>query len=96
MNRYFGKSKVKVISEVEYSVDGSVVRVSSQIRVEQAIMAENSQQFVLAYSSWLLRKDIIENIGFKGEKEVSSLLISEGVIVPGVSSDLVGFLKLLY
>ena len=96
MNRYFGKSKAKAISEIEYSVDGSVVRVSSQIRVEQAIMVENSQWFVLAYNSLLLRKDIVEKIGFKGEKEASSLLISQGVMVPGVSSDLAGFLKLLY
>ena len=59
-------------------------------------MAENSQQFILAYDSLLLRKDIVEKIGFKGEKEASSLLISQGVIVPGVFSDLAGFLKLLY
>jgi len=51
LNRYFGKLKAKAILEVEYSIEGSIVRVSSQIRVEQAIMAENSQQFVLAYSS---------------------------------------------
>ena len=42
LNRYFGKSKAKAILEVEYSIDKSVVRVSSQIRVEQAIIAENS------------------------------------------------------
>ena len=59
-------------------------------------MAENSQQFVLAYDLLLLRKDIVEKIGFKGEKEASSLLIRQGVMVPGVSSDLAGFLKLLY
>ena len=59
-------------------------------------MAENSQWFILAYNSPLLRKVIIEKIGFKGEKEASSLLISQGVMVPGVSSDLAVFLKLLY
>ena len=96
MNRYFGKLKAKAISYVEYSVDGSIVRVSSQIRVEQAIMVENSQRFILACNLPLLRKDIVEKIGFKGEKEASSLLISQEVMVPEVSSDLADFLKLLY
>ena len=64
--------------------------------MEQAIMAENSQWFVLANNLPLLRKDIVEKIGFKGEKEVSSLLISQEVMVRGVSLDLAGFLKLLY
>ena len=34
LSRYFGKPKAKAISEVEYSVEGSVIRVLSQIKVE--------------------------------------------------------------
>ena len=34
LSRYFRKPKAKAISEVEYSVEGSIIRVSSQIKVE--------------------------------------------------------------
>jgi len=38
-------------------------------------MKENSKCFVLVYSSLLLKRDVLELIGLKGEKEVGKLLI---------------------
>ena len=55
-------------------------------------MAENSKYFVLAYSSPLLRRDILERIGLLGEKEVIQILINERVMIPEVSPVLSEFL----
>ena len=81
---------------VEYLDNGCVVRVSSQIQVEKVIMAENSKYFVLAYSSPLLCRDVIENIGMLGEKEASQLLLTKGIIIPDTSPVLSDFLQLLH
>ena len=71
LKKYFGKPYSKQISVVEYSDNGCVVRVSSQVRVEQAIMTEKSKHFILVYSSLLLCRDMLEKIGQLG-KEVAS------------------------
>ena len=57
LKKYFGKSKSKSILAVEYTYKGCTIRASSQIQVEQAVMAENSKRFILAYSSLLLQRD---------------------------------------
>ena len=96
MSRYFRKPKAKAILEVEYSVEGSVIRVLSQIKVEQAIIEENSKRFKLVYNSPILRRDILETIGIKGKKEASNLLVHHKIMVPGVSLNIASFLRLLY
>ena len=72
------------------------MRVSSQVRVEQVIMAKNSKRFVLAYSSLLLRRDVLKKIELLGEEVASQRLINEGVMIPEVSPVLSKFLQLLY
>ena len=72
------------------------MRVFSQVRVEQVIMAENSKHFVLACSSPLLCRDVLEKIELLGEEVTSQRLINEGVIIPEVSPVLSKFLQLLY
>ena len=59
-------------------------------------MEENSKRFKLVYNSPILRRDILETIGIKGEKEASNLLVHHGIMVPGVSSNIASFLRLLY
>ena len=59
-------------------------------------MAKNSKCFVLAYSSPLLRRDIIENIEMLEEKEASQLLLTKGVMILDASPILSNFLQLLY
>ena len=48
MKKYFGKSKSKSISEVEYTHEGCTMRVSSQFQVKRAVMAENSKHFFVS------------------------------------------------
>ena len=55
-------------------------------------MAKNLKYFVLAYSSPLLRRDILERIGLLGEKEASQILINKEVMIPEVSPVLSEFL----
>ena len=59
-------------------------------------MAENSKYFVLAYSSLLSRRDVIENIEILGEKEASQLLLMKGIMIPDASPMLSDFLLILY
>ena len=59
-------------------------------------MTENSKHFVLAYSSSLLRQDMLEKIGMLGKKETSQALINKGVIIPEAIPVLSEFLQLLY
>ena len=47
----FGKKKMKSISSVEYSVNGTVIRSLTKLEIEEAIMKENSSRFRLAHSS---------------------------------------------
>ena len=61
------------------------MRVSSQVRVEQAIMAENSKHFVLAYNSPLLYRDILEKIELLDKEVASQRLINKGVMISEVS-----------
>ena len=53
-SKTFGKRKLTAFRKVDYKAYGCVIRVASQQRIEQAIIKENSNRFVLAYSSLLL------------------------------------------
>ena len=43
-------------------------------------MEENSKYFVLVYSSLLLRRDWLETLGLKGEKEAGITLVKKGIV----------------
>ena len=59
-------------------------------------MKENSKCFVLLYSSLLLRRDYLEKLGMKGEKEASLALVQEDIILAGADAHQSLFLKLLF
>ena len=59
-------------------------------------MTENLKHFVLAYSSPLLYRDVLEKIELLGKEVASQRLINEGVMIPEVSPVLSEFLQLLY
>ena len=68
---------MKSISAAEYKVNGTIIRSSSQLQMEKAIMTENSSYFSLAYSSLIFSRDIIERIGNIGElREVEDLIFN--------------------
>ena len=51
---------MKLISAIEYKVNGMIVRITSQLQIEEAIMSENSTRFLLAFSSLIFTSGIIE------------------------------------
>ena len=62
----FGKKCIKLISAVEYLVNGNLICISNKISVEEAIIIENASCFLLAYSSPIFERNIIEKIGELG------------------------------
>ena len=66
---------MKSISVVEYTINRSIIRTSSQLQIEEAVMTENTLRFFLASSSPIFSSEIIERIGMCSEKkEVNNLV----------------------
>ena len=81
----FRKIRLKSISAVEYVVDETVIRTSTQIEIEEVIMKENASRFSLAYSYPVFSKNIIV-------KE----LIYRNIPISTKNAELNRFLSLLY
>lgn len=64
------------ISQVEYFSSSNLVRVSSQFKIESAIMIENSSRFILAYSSLLLQSPLRQKYGLCGETQHATELLA--------------------
>ena len=58
MKKYFSKRLVKSITTVEYKSGGSIIKISSQVRVKAVIIKESKARFKLAYSSLLFISSI--------------------------------------
>ena len=54
---------MNVISAVKYMVNESIIRISSQLQMKEAIMTENESRFLLACSSPVFNPTIIEKLG---------------------------------
>ena len=67
----FGKRKLRSILAIEYTVNGSIVRTTNQIEIEEAVMQENTSRFLLAYFSLVFSKEIITDLGSLGLLEAS-------------------------
>ena len=87
---------MNTISLVEYTSHRQIIRVSKQIRVEKAIMKENTHHFLLVYSSPLFRNGPLNKISSFGEKEGVYNLIFNGILISNGLSYLNQFLSLLY
>ena len=59
-------------------------------------MDENSKRFVLAYTSLLLKREVLQNIRLKGEEKSAMDLIINGIRIPGTTEIKYSFLQLLY
>ena len=66
-SKTFGKCESAVIKKVECTVHGYVMQVTSQYLIEQAIIKEKSNMFIIAYSSTLLQDNTAQNLGYSGE-----------------------------
>ena len=44
------------------------------------MIEENSKHFVLVYNSLLLRRDWLETLSLKGEKEAGIALVKKGIV----------------
>ena len=87
---------MRSISEIECRHNGCIIRTSSQLKIEQVIMNENSKRFTLAYSSPLFRSDILNQIGTCAENQAASDLTSNNTPLTGLDADLRQFLSLLF
>jgi len=94
--KHFSKQQLHSISRVVYQCESIAVLVSNQIQVKKAIMDENSKRFILAYTSTLLKREVLQNIGLKGEEKSAIDLIMNGIRIPGTTEMEHSFLKLLY
>ena len=62
LRKVFSKYYMKSIFAVEYLVNGSIIRTTTQLQIEEAVIEENIYCFSLAYSSLVFLKDIIKQI----------------------------------
>ena len=87
---------MKSILAVEHKVNGTIVRTTSQLQIEEAIISENSIYFSLASSSPVFTTKIIERIGrLANSKEVDDL-IYENVDLVTSNNNINLFLRLMY
>ena len=92
----FVKSRMNSISEVEYQIEGVIVRTSNKFEIERAIMKENSARFTLSCSSPFLQSPFLDKIGLSAEKEIGQQLTSQGEVEFEGESDLIALLSLFY
>ena len=59
-------------------------------------MDKNSKRFVLAYTSLLLKREVLRKIRLKGEEKSAMDLIINGIRIPGTTEMEHSFLQLLY
>ena len=81
--KYFGKMRMNSISEFEYFLIGSLIRVSSKVKIEEVIMNKNIIRFILAYSLLPLQSPLLEKISLKTESDFSAQIISGTLSLDG-------------
>ena len=81
---------------MEYLVEESIIRMSTQIKMEEAVMQENVSRFSLAYSSLVFSRNIINKTGTLGQIEEVSRLIYHNIPISTENEEINYFLPLLY
>ena len=71
LRKVFGKCRMKSIFTVEYLVNGSIIRTTTQLQMEEVVIKENTYHFLLAYSFPVFQKDIIKQISTIGQTAVA-------------------------
>ena len=74
LRKFFGKIRMESISAVEYTINRLIMRISSQLQIEEVVIIENASRFFLASSSSIFSSDIIERIRMYSEKGVNNLV----------------------
>ena len=87
---------MKLISAIEYKDNRCLIRVTSQLKIEEAIMNENSKRFKLAYSSPLFKRNILNQIDYCAEKKAADKLLFNNTLIPGLDFETQNFLSLLH
>ena len=87
---------MKSIAAVEYEVNGIVIWSSNKLKMEEAIMNENSLCFRLAYSSPLFHWEILPMIGLNGQNLQAQQLIQNNISLNIEDQEINQFLNLLY
>ena len=84
------------ISAVEYKDNKCLIQAISQLKIEEAIINENSKRFKLAYSLPLFKRNILNQIGHYAEKKVVDELLFNNTPILGLDFETQNFLSLLY
>ena len=92
----FGKKRMKQISSVEYEVSSIIIRSSTQVEMEEAIITENSHRFQLACSLPLFHRDILRQIRSFGQNTPAQDMLWQNTELEISDNDLRQFLQLLY
>ena len=66
LHKIFSKKRIKSIYGVEYTVNGNTIRTSSQLEMEEVVIAKNLNRFKLAYDSLIFKANILTKIGMRG------------------------------
>ena len=87
---------MKSISAVEYTSNGNIIRSTTQIEMEQAIITENTQWFQLTRIALVFYRDIILIIGSCIQNNLVQSIISNNAELQYNNDELNQFVKLLY
>ena len=87
---------MKPISAVEYKDNRCLIRATSQLKIEEAIMNENNKRFKLVYSSPLFNRNILYQIGYCAEKKAADELLFNNIPILGLDFETQNTLSLLY
>ena len=69
---------------MEYKDNRYIIRATSQLKIEEAIMNKNSKRFILTYSSPLFNRNILHQIGHCAEKKAADELLFNNTLIPGL------------
>ena len=95
-NANFDKKKMASITKVEHKHKGSAVQSTCKSGVEAVIMKENLTKFKLVQTSLLLSPNILTELGYYADKEISVYVQRQSILFPSVDNKLQELLILFH
>ena len=80
-NKVFEKTKMRLIDKVEHEEYSYLIQVSSQEKLEAAIMKKNSSRFKLACNSFLLEGNLHLELGLSDEGKLAEEILSNRLVL---------------
>ena len=77
----FSKRKLKFILVVEYLIEGLIIRIITQLEIDEAVIKENTSSFLLACTSPVFETNILKQLGIIGQTEVVRDLIYNNITI---------------